>query len=51
VRVDKPVDRLLLARWGQGTGIVESVRLRRRDKIVPDFDVQETDLWPVCHVG
>ena len=50
-RVDTSVDMPLVGLRGQGTGIVESVRLQRRDKIVPDFDVQENDLWPVFHVG
>jgi hypothetical protein len=47
---DKSVDRSLFGLLVQGTGIAESVRLRRRDKIVLDFDVQETGLWPVFHV-
>jgi hypothetical protein len=42
---------VLLGLLVQGTGIVESVRLRRRDKIVLDFDAQETGLWLVFHVG
>ena len=45
------VDGLLLGLVVQGTGIVESVRLRRRDKIVLDFDARETGLWLVFHVG
>ena len=51
VWADMWVDGLLLGLVVQGTGIVESVRLRRRDKIVLDFDARETGLWLVFHVG